>query len=271
MKLNQVYCIDALKGLKSLKDASVNLVISSPPYSDVRKSYPGPSPFDYVKWFTPIAKEILRVLSDDGSFILNINDKCVKGERIPYAFELVIKLRELGFCLIDSLIWVKKNGITGSVNAKRGFDAFEYIFHFGKTTKIYWNPDEIRRPNAQSSIKRAEKPIKVNASNREARSGKKNKYRKWKLNDKGAFPTNVVYFKKDSGKDHIAAFDISLPMYFIKSCSKPGDVVLDPFCGRGTTCKAVVEINKNKKSPRKYIGFDICQEHINLAKNKYLL
>jgi len=107
---NQIYCVDTFTAIKKLDSDSVRLVVTSPPYANIRKSYPGPSPMDFVDWFSPLCKEILRTLTDDGSFILNTNDKCVKGERIPYPFETVIHLRELGFKLIDTVIWVKKNG-----------------------------------------------------------------------------------------------------------------------------------------------------------------
>ena len=269
MSHNKIICIDALSGLKKLAPESINLICTSPPYSDIRKSYPGPSPFNYVEWFTPIGEEMFRSLSSDGSFILNINDKCVNGERIPYAFELVIKLREIGFKLIDTIIWTKKNGISGSTRSKRAFDAFEYIFHFGKTINVVWNPDELRRPYSASSIKRSQKPIKVNASNREARGDKPATYKTWNLHPRGAYPINVISFKKDSGADHPAAYDISLPAYFIKGYSDKDAVVLDPFSGGGTTCAAVKKINEETGACRSYIGFEICEQYVKLSQEKY--
>lgn len=258
-----------MSGLKRLPDKSIDLVVTSPPYSDVRKSYKHIAPEKYVEWFLPISKEILRVLSADGAFILNINDRCKNKERIPFVFDLVLQMRKQGYFLIDTIIWVKKNGL-GSTKAKRAFDYFEYIFHFGKSVDVCFNADKIRTPYTESSLKRAQSPIKRNTSNRETRLKKDdNTYKKWILNEKGSFPKNVLSFKKDSGKDHIAAFDISLPLYFIKAYSNPGDTILDPFCGRGTTCQAVKTINQSGGAPRKYIGFEIDKNYVKLAKNKY--
>lgn len=257
--VNRIYHASAFDAIKHLDDNTVRLVVTSPPYANIRKSYPGPSPHDFVDWFSPLCKEILRTLTDDGSFILNINDKCVKGERIPYPFETVIHLREMGFKLIDTIIWVKKNGAVAA--GRRRADYFEYVFHLAKTTKPIWNPDGIRTPYAASSKKRAEKPIKNNVSNREGR--KSTQYKKWNLHPNGAYPKNVQYFPKDGGKNHVAAYHIELPLHFIESHSNPGDLVLDPFAGRGTTLAAARQLN------RKYIGFEILEDHVKLAEEVY--
>jgi DNA modification methylase len=259
--MNKLFHADVFEGIKQIPDNSVTLVLSSPPYSDVRKSYPGCPANNYVKWFTPLAKEILRILKDDGSFILNINDKCDKGERIPFAFELVIKLRELGFKFIDTNIWAKKNGAPAA--GRRRSDYFEYIFHFAKTTKPKWFPDEIRTPYAATSVKRSEKPIKNNVSNRESRG--ESKYKTWNLHPNGAYPKNVLFFPKDQGKNHVAAFHLELPLHYIKSHTEPGDLVLDPFAGRGTTLQAAKQLGRH------YVGFEIQPENIALAEELYQL
>jgi len=256
---NKLYVGDCFELSKQLTDNSVTLAVTSPPYADIRSTYPGCPAHNYVKWFRPLAQEILRSLKDDGSFILNINDKCDKGERIPFAFELVIALRELGFKFIDTIIWAKKNG---SPNAgRRRADYFEYIFHFAKTVKPVWNPDLVRTPYAETSLKRAEKPIKSNVSNRENRT--EDSYKKWNLHPQGAYPKNVIHFPKDGGKDHVAAFHFELPQHFILAHSNPGDLVLDPFAGRGTSLYAA-HLNN-----RSFIGFEIKEEHALLAKNLY--
>jgi len=256
--------IDALQGLQSLPDSSIQLAVTSPPYADIRKSYQGVHPNKYVDWFLPITKQILRTLTPIGSFVLNINDKCNKGERIPYTHELVYKMRsEQGWKLIDTYIWIKTKGLP-CVASRRGADYFEYIYHFAKTTKPTFNVDEWRTPYPESSLKRAQYTIKQNTSNREARlaTGEKAQ-KKWNLHPKGAWPKNVLNFPLDEGKDHPAAFAIELPDYFIRGLSNLGDTVLDPFCGRGTACAAARNLN------RKYIGFDLKQEYLDLAKEKY--
>lgn len=262
MKPNQIICIDALKGLKQLPDNYITLVCTSPPYANIRKSYQGPSAFEFVNWFLPIGKELFRVLKDDGSLVINICDKVVDKERIPYAFDLVLKLREIGFKYMDCIVWVKKNGVKNSGNRRANY--FEYIFHLSKTLNPIFNEDAIRTPYAESSVKRAKKPIKKNVSNKESREKSETQYKQWILHPNGAVPKNVLFFPKDSGKSgHPASFHIDLPTHFIKAHSNEGDIVLDPFGGKGTTAQASKLLN------RKFISFDIKQEYIDLAKELY--
>src|SRR5690242_10831757 len=73
---------DSSKELATIKDNSIDLIFTSPPYADSRtNTYGGVSPEKYVEWFLPISKELLRVLKPDGTFVLNINEKVVNGER----------------------------------------------------------------------------------------------------------------------------------------------------------------------------------------------
>lgn len=263
-KINIIRCMDALEGLKGLPDSSVHLVVTSPPYADIKLSYGHIAPEKYVEWFAPIGQEILRILTPDGSFILNINDKYQEGVRIPYSFELMFKLKELKFNLIDIICWAKSKGAP-NVAGRRGSNYWEPIFHFCKSNKPIWNVDAIRTPYPQSSLKRAQKPIKVNVSNKEGRlANKEVAYKQWKLHPAGAWPKNVLHFPQAIGKDeHPASFHIDLPTYFIKAHSNPGDIVLDPFAGKGTTLLAA------KNLGRQYLGFDLSPDYVKLAQTKY--
>ena len=83
---------DSKTMLKKLADNSVDLIVTSPPYADQRKgTYGGIHPDKYVEWFLPITKELLRVLKPTGTFILNIKEKVVEGERSTYVMELIQK------------------------------------------------------------------------------------------------------------------------------------------------------------------------------------
>ena len=92
-----------------MDDESIDLIVTSPPYADQRKNtYGGVNPDEYVSWFLPIAKELLRVLRPTGSFVLNIKEKVVNGERHTYVLELIIKMRELGWLWTEEYMWHKK-------------------------------------------------------------------------------------------------------------------------------------------------------------------
>ena len=109
-----LYNEDCLIALKSLQDNSINLIITSPPYADQRKkTYGGINADNYVNWFLPTSNELLRVLSPDGSFVLNIKEKVQDGERHTYVLELILALRQQGWLWTEEYIWHKKNSFPG--------------------------------------------------------------------------------------------------------------------------------------------------------------
>ena len=109
-----LHCGDCLDVLKTLNDESVDLIITSPPYADARKKqYGGVSWDEYVNWVMPISAELLRVLKPTGSFVLNIKEKCVNGERSTYVLELILALRKQGWKWVEEYIWHKKNAMCG--------------------------------------------------------------------------------------------------------------------------------------------------------------
>ena len=101
---------DCLEELRRLEDDSVDLIVTSPPYADSRSTtYGGVSPDHYVEWFLPITAELLRVLKPTGTFILNIKEKVVDGERHTYVMELILAMRAQGWLWTEEFIWHKKN------------------------------------------------------------------------------------------------------------------------------------------------------------------
>jgi site-specific DNA-methyltransferase (adenine-specific) len=98
-EINQIICGDAQQQLKILPDDCIDLIFTSPPYANQRrKQYPGVAAIHYVDWFTPIAEQLYRVLKPTGTFILNIKENVIRGEKSPYVLELILALRHrVGF------------------------------------------------------------------------------------------------------------------------------------------------------------------------------
>ena len=97
MEINTIYNEDCLETMKRMEDNSIDLVVTSPPYADRRKTtYGGIHPDNYVEWFLTISDELKRVLKPSGSFILNIKENVVDGERHTYVLELIIAMRKQG-------------------------------------------------------------------------------------------------------------------------------------------------------------------------------
>ncbi|MBL8249357.1 MAG: site-specific DNA-methyltransferase, partial [Candidatus Competibacter sp.] len=106
----EIYHGDSKEKLKLLPNDSVDLIMTSPPYADQRKNtYGGIHPDEYVKWFLPISEQLLRVLNPAGTFVLNIKEKVIEGERSTYVMELILEMRKQGWLWTEEFIWHKKN------------------------------------------------------------------------------------------------------------------------------------------------------------------
>jgi site-specific DNA-methyltransferase (cytosine-N4-specific) len=105
---------DCLEVLPLFPNDSFDLIVTSPPYADSRlQTYGGIKPDEYVQWFLPRAKEMYRILKPEGTFILNIKEKVVRGERHTYVIELILALRQQGWLWTEEFIWHKKNSYPG--------------------------------------------------------------------------------------------------------------------------------------------------------------
>jgi len=249
---------DSLELMKTLPDKSIDLIITSPPYADM-KTYiddTGITPDKYVEWFMPFVKEIERVMKPTGSFILNINDKVVNGFRHPYVFDLISEIhKQTGLKMFDRLFWNKMKGLP---NARRFGDRVEFIFWFVKAKGFTFKLDEMRVPYSEVSIKRMKKPIK----NRFVRDGETEDTKAWKPNEKGALPPTLVSISSETKRiadNHVAVFPVALVEYLMKGASNEGDMVLDPFLGTGTTGVVC------KKLGRSFIGYEKQAEYVEIA------
>lgn len=248
---------DALERLKEIPDNSVDFIITSPPYADQRKqTYGGIKPDDYVEWFIPIAKELYRVLKDNGTFILNIKEKVVNGERHTYVLELILALRNQGWLWTEEFIWNKKNSFPGKWN-NRFRDGWERLLQFNKQRKFNMYQDEVKQPIgdwAKTRLKNISEKDKQR-NNSEVGSGFGRNISNWIGRDL-VYPNNVLTLPTESSnKNHSAVYPLTLPQWFIKLFTKETDTVLDPFLGSGTTSLAALKLN------RKTIGIEILKEY----------
>lgn len=255
---------DSKKILKKIPDNSVDLIITSPPYADQRKgTYGGIHPDKYVQWFLPIAQELLRVLKPSGTFILNIKEKVVDGERSTYVMELIIEMRKQGWLWTEEFIWHKKNCYPGKW-PNRFRDAWERLLQFNKSKKFHMYQDEVMVPMgdwAKARLKNLSDTDKKR-DNSKVGSGFGKNISNWLSRDK-AYPSNVLHLATEcSNKNHSAAFPEELPEWFIKLFTKETDTVLDPFMGSGTT---VLVANRMK---RHSIGIEIVPEYYKMIKNQ---
>ncbi|MGQ3685824.1 MAG: DNA-methyltransferase [Candidatus Loosdrechtia sp.] len=255
---------DCHEVLKTFPDNTFDLIVTSPPYADSRsRTYGGIKPDDYVAWFLPRSLEFLRVLKPTGTFILNIKEKAVNGERHTYVLELILSLRKQGWLWTEEFIWHKKNCYPGKW-PNRFRDAWERCLQFNKTKKFKMFQDAVRVPMGEWAHTRLKSLGKndVIRFNSQAGSGFGKNIANW-LNRDLAYPTNVIHLATETGnKNHSATFPKSLPEWFIKLFTEEDDWVLDPFVGSGTTCEVAQEICRNS------VGIDIKPEYYHMAKSK---
>lgn len=137
---------DCREKLKEIESNSIDLIFTSPPYADSRAStYGGIKPGDYVEWFLPISAELLRVLKPDGTFVLNIKEKVVNGERHTYVLELILELRRQGWLWTEEFIWHKKNSYPGKW-PNRFRDSWERLLQFNKTRQFNMYQEAVMVP-----------------------------------------------------------------------------------------------------------------------------
>ena len=287
------YLGDSLELLRSLPMGQVNLVVTSPPYAlHFKKEYGNKSKKEYVEWFLPFAREIHRILSDDGSFVLNIGGSYNPGTptRSLYHFKLLIALVEqVGFHLAQECFWynpakmpVPAEWVT--VRRIRVRDSVEYVWWLSKTAwpkasnlavlKEY-SEDMIRlnRNGVRGSVRPSGHVIRKSFD---------------KIAVGGAIPTNVteadfadvpeamlktgnnaandVYTKqcKENGiKIHPARFPALLPKFFIKLLTDPDDLVVDPFAGSNTTGTVAESLH------RRWIASEAIEEYLKASTYRF--
>ncbi len=253
---------DCLEILATYPDNFFDLIITSPPYADSRaNSYGGIKPDDYVAWFLPRSQQMLRVLKPTGTFILNLKEKVVQGERHTYVIELILELRKQGWLWTEEFMWHKKNCFPGKW-PNRFRDAWERCLQFNKTKKFNMYQETVMVPIGDWAKKRLKNLSETDKTRDTSKvgSGFGKNVSNW-LARKMAYPTNVLHLATETGnRQHSAVFPKELPTWFIKLFTQENGWVLDPFCGAGTTCQAAQRLSRHS------VGIEIKQEYYDLSK-----
>lgn len=255
---------DCLEELQHIESNSINLIITSPPYADSRhRTYGGVRPDDYVAWFSPISAELYRVLKPDGTFILNIKERVVNGERHTYVIELILAMRQQGWLWAEEFIWHKKNCYPGKW-PNRFRDSWERLLQFNKQRHFKMFQEEVMVPMGDWAQSRLKNLSETDQSRDESRvgSGFGKRVANWVGREK-VYPTNVLHLATETGnKNHSAVFPTAIPEWFIKLFTEEGDWVLDPFMGSGTTLLVSQELRRNS------IGIEILPDYCDLARSR---
>lgn len=258
---------DSLEMLPRLPRGSVDLFFTSPPYADARE-YSVIHPDKYVDWFLPFARAMYDASKETGSLIINIKNRVankgpLKGQRHPYVYQLVIALQHMGWRWIETYIWAKSNAVPGKFGP-RTKDAFEYVYHFARGPKPYFDLNSVRVPYKADQAEIARR-MQDTLGRRTTEAGfGRDRTKTYLLG--GADPGNVVSvpqtYNQHKGVAHTAAMPEGLAEFFIKAASPVGGVVIDPFSGGGTT------VVVGRRLGRMAGGFEIHEDYVTEGKRR---
>jgi len=249
--VNKIICGNCVEIMREIPDESIDLAVTSPPY-DALRDYKG-----YTFNFEAIANQLYRITKIGGIVVWVVGDATIKGSETGTSFKQALYFKEIGFNLHDTMIYKKAN--PPPLEQNRYQPTFEFMFVFSKGKPKTFNPIMI--------------PCKFIGAKRNRATDKKTL-----LDSKMPNPRNEITVtrpKKYSpnvwdlivGRDgdtgnHPAPFPKKLAEDHILSWSNEGDIVLDPMCGSGTTCKMA------KLNNRKFIGIDISEEYCKIAEKR---
>lgn len=254
MELNVIHNMDCIEGMKMLPDNSIDMIMTSPPYDQLR-SYNG---FEVNLHET--GKEIFRVLKDGGICVMVIQDQTKDFAKSLTSFRTIVDwVDNIGFKLFETVIY-KKHGTEGAWWKKRFRVDHEYIPIFFKGKKpAYFYKEHLKIPSKHGG------KIMSGSGNRKT-NGETTATVKRPINALKCRGTVFEYLmagdKNPLKRKHPATFPDQIPLDFIETFCPENGVVLDPFMGSGSTAVAA------KKLQRNYIGFDISSEYIEIANTR---
>ena len=249
MECNTIYNMDCIEGMRKLGSKTIDMVITSPPYDNLR-NYNG-----YSYDADGVITELYRVLKDGGVVIWITSDAVVNGGETGTSFRTALKFIDSGFLLNDTMIYAKNNPMPQ--NGSRYNQSFEYMFCFSKGKPKTFNP--ITEPTKYKGL--------ANMKNR----GKNGElvYRKVERKDNKKVG-NIFFYSIGGGIStadkiaykHPAIFPEKLVQDQILTWSNEGDTILDPFMGSGTTAKICILNN------RCYVGYEISKEYCEICEER---
>lgn len=250
LPLNQIICGDAVNIMKRMPDCSIDLTVTSPPYDELR-NYTG-----YIFDFENIAKNLFRITKKGGVVVWVVGDKTKNGNRSLTSFKHALFFQKVGFNVHDVMIYKKKN--TPFMRSNAYTNCFEFMFVLSKEKPKTFNPLRVKTVRQGEELLTCNKgPDGINKKVLGELKPEKTMTNIWEYavglhgttSDKIAFQHPAV-FPERLAEDHILSW------------TKSGDIVFDPMCGSGTTCKMAAKNNRH------YIGCDISEEYVVLTKKR---
>ena len=242
---------DCINVLRQWDDGCIDLTVTSPPYDGIR-DYRG-----YRFDFEQIARQLFRVTKEGGVVVWVVGDK-INGGRSMTSFRQGLYFQEIGFSVHDVMIYQKKN--TPFMRSNAYTNAYEMMFVLAKGKPATFNLlKEKSRRHGVEQLTHNKLSDGVNKKKWGRLNPEKTRTNIWSYAvGLGGTTSDRIAFK------HPAVFPEGLAQDHILSWSNPGDLVLDPMCGSGTTGKMAL------RNGRQFIGIDISGEYIEIARERLL-
>lgn len=247
MEVDLIRCGDSKDLLKELPESSIDLTVTSPPYDNLRR-------YNGFEWdFEGIANELFRATREGGVVVWVVNDGTEGGSETGTSFRQALYFKDVaGFRLHDTMIWRKTNPLP-QVRQPRYASCFEYMFVLSKGRPKTFNPIMRKTKyggrrydstckNMGGENGRTKKDFEINLESVQ--------YNVWEMQVARNKTTHPAVFLAQLAHDHIITW------------SNPGDIVLDPFVGSGTTAIEALKLNRH------YIGFDISEDYCQMTRDR---
>lgn len=247
--------------LKEFPDECVDLIVTSPPYDNLRKYNNNIGDTWNKGKFQRIADELVRVIKPGGVIVWNVYDKTEKGTKSGTSLEQCLYFRDKGLNINDYMIWQKMNPMP-AIQQPRYNPRFEFMFVFSKGKPKTFNPIKIPCVSAGLHYKSTVKNMGGEHGRRKVDYHVNSFMTDYNVWDMPVAQNKTVYEFNGEKVKHPAVFPIQLPTRHIISWTNPGDIVLDPFAGSGTTL--VAAINQD----RHYIGIEMSEVYCEIIRQR---
>ena len=272
---------DSVDVLAAHEDASVDLIMTSPPFGLVRKKdYGNVAADEYVEWFKAFAVEFRRVIKDDGSLVIDIGGAWNRGypTRSLYHFKLLIMLCEdLGFHLSQDFYWWNPSKLPTpaewvTVRRIRVKDAINTVWWLSKTPWPKASNRRVLQPYSPSM-----RDLLAKGYRTKKRPSGHEISEHFGVDNGAAIPPNLLaipntesnsfylrYCEQRGLKPHPARYPAELPEFFVRMLTEPGDTVIDPFAGSCVTDEVCERIG------RRWVCIELLEDYCEAALGRFV-
>ena len=259
----EIHHNDCLKQMASMDADSIDAAILSPPYPGIKRAYGTWTPAEWLPWMQEVMTELRRIVKSQGSAVVIIEPNFERiGKRNTWAWEFAIDMAEL-WGIVQDAYWIKPNRFPTSAATQYGLmrTAVEWCLWLGNPD-CYRNQKDVLWEYSESHLKEiARRSHLSDELIHEPHGGTKRRKRMAKDNG-GSTPMNFLLCAPQGYNKHPACFPVKLAEYWVKYICPENGIVIDPFCGSGTTGVAC------KRNSRRFVGIDNMKDYVAIAKER---